>query len=184
MPEPNEFANLLVACQNGDENAFAQLVRRYRHHVRVAVRSRLSGPLRTRFDSHDFTQDVWASFFRHSINQLQLPDENALIAYLSQIARWKVGEEYRHQNTMKIGIGRDLPLDDVGEQQAPVPTPSAEVIALDKWESLTDGLTERDKKMLMMLREGQTHAVIAKEFGLSVKTVQRLVSQLQMRHTG
>ena len=179
MPESTEFADLIVACRNGDPLALAEMVRRYKHHIQVAVRSRLSGPLRARFDSHDFTQEVWASFFRITLDRLDLPDESSLIAYLAQMARWKVGEEYRHQNTKKVGIGRDMPLDDAGEQRADVATPSAEVIARDRWEALTADLSEREKKLLEMVRDGHSHADIAREYGLSVRTVRRFVSRIQ-----
>jgi RNA polymerase sigma factor (sigma-70 family) len=179
VPESTEFTDLLAACRNGVPGAFDELVRRYKHHVRIAVRNRLSGALRKRFDSHDFTQDVWASFFRVTLDRLHLPDETALIAYLSQMARWKVGKEFRHQNTKMVAIGRDMPLDDAGEQLARVATPSAEVIARDRWEALTACLSEREKRLLEMVRDGHTHADIAREFGLSERTVQRMMARLQ-----
>jgi RNA polymerase sigma factor (sigma-70 family) len=156
----------------------AELVRRYKPVIRRAVRSRLSAAMRGRFDTIDFTQDVWASFFRVNLERVDLTDEPALVAYLAQMARIKVTEEFRHQTTLKVGLGREKPAGVLTEAVDDGPTPSAEVIARDRWERLTDGLDEKEKRMLVMVREGHTHAAIADEFGLSVKTVQRLVARL------
>lgn len=174
----------MALCRDGDEAALKELFDRYKDHVQRAVRSRLSGPLRARFDTQDFTQDVWKSFFKVALDRVTVPDETALIAYLAQMAKYKVGEEFRHQNTQKVGIGRDMPLDDAGEQRGPSATPSAEAMANDQWVALTSGLSEREIRMLTMIRNGETHAVIAQEFGLSEKTVQRLVVRLQARPIG
>jgi RNA polymerase sigma factor (sigma-70 family) len=173
-----EVVELIARCRRGDPEALAELVRRYKPVVRRAVRTRLSPALRRRFDSIDFTQDVWASFFRVNLDRADLADEPALIAYLAQMARLKVAEEFRHQTTLKVGLGREHPAWVLAEAADDGPTPSAEVIARDRWERLTRGLDEREKRMLGMVREGHTHASIADEFGLSVKTVQRLVARL------
>lgn len=178
MSAPGEFAALLTACRDGEPAALEALVSRYLPHVRTAVRSRLSAQLRSRFDSHDFAQDVWASFLLIPLDRLHLPDESALVAYLAQMARNKVVEAYRHQTCRRVGMDRDVPLDAVGEPAARTHTPSAEAVAVEQWERLTDGLDERDKRMLARLRDGHTHAAIAREFGLSEKTVQRMLARL------
>lgn len=181
MPAGNEFADLLAACRAGDQAALDQLVRQYLPHIRAAVRSRLSARLRARFDTHDFAQEVWVSFLQAALDRAHLPDEAALTAYLAQMARNKVGEEYRYQTTQKVGLDRDTPLDAVTEPPARTHTPSAEAAARERWDLLTDGLGERDKRMLAMLRDGFTHSAIAREFGLSDKTVQRLLARLNSR---
>lgn len=175
----NQFAQLLDGCRRGDEAAFAVLVERYLPHVRAAVRRRLSGPLRGRFDSLDFTQNVWASFFQKSLDRLDLPDERALVAYLARMAELKVAEEYRHQTRQKVAVGRHVPLAQVPEVAGPSLTPSAEVMAGDRWAALTAGLSDRDRTMLRMLRDGHTYQAVAAHFGMTAKTVQRLVARLR-----
>lgn len=178
MTGPDEFRLLLDACRRRDTAATAELVHRYLPYVRAAVRRRLAGGMRGRFDSHDFTQDVWLSFFRTVIDRQDLADEGTLIAYLSQMARLKVAEEYRHQTTQKVGLTRDTPLGSTGSPAGREPTPSAAVMADDEWERLTAGLPDRERAMLRMLREGHTHADTAAAFGLSEKTIQRLVRRI------
>jgi RNA polymerase sigma factor (sigma-70 family) len=181
MPENDDLSLLLAACRRGESNAAAELVRRYRPYVRAAVRRRLAADMRTRFDSQDFAQDVWLSFFRAVLDRADLRDERALVAYLSQMARLKVAEEYRHQTTQKVGLSRDVPFSRTGDPTGREPTPSAGALADDEWERLTTGLPDRERRMLQMLREGHTHADTAAAFRLSEKTVQRLVRRVLSR---
>ena len=131
-----------------------------------------------RFDSQDFAQDVWLSFFRAALDRADLQDERSLVAYLAQMARLKVAEEYRHQTTQKIGLGRDVPFSRTGDPTGRGPTPSADALADDEWDRLTAGLSDRERQMLKMLRDGHTHADTAAAFQLSEKTVQRLVRRI------
>jgi RNA polymerase sigma factor (sigma-70 family) len=181
VPESDDLSLLLDACRRGDSNAAAELVRRYRPHVRAAVRRRLAADMRMRFDSQDFAQDVWLSFFRAAIDRADLQDERSLVAYLSQMARLKVAEEYRHQTTQKVGLGRDVPFSRTGDPAGRVPTPSADAQADEEWDRMTAGLPDRERQMLQMLRDGHTHADAAAKFGLSEKTVQRLVRRVFTR---
>jgi len=181
MTAPDDFPLLMDGCRRGEAVAIAELVRRYLPYVRAAVRRTLPAALRGRFDSLDFAQDVWLSFFHGAAARRDEWDEATLIAYLSQMARLKVTEEYRHQTTQKVGLTRETPLEGVGEPAGRTPTPSAAALADDEWDRLTAELTERDRAMLRMLRDGHTHSEIAGAFGLSEKTVQRLVRRLLTR---
>lgn len=181
MPGNDELSALLDACRRGDPDAAAELVRRYRPYVQAAVRRRLASGMRLRFDSQDFTQDVWLSFFRAALDRADLRDEQSLVAYLSQMARLKVAEEYRHQTTQKVGLDRDVALAGTGDPTARGPTPSADAVADDEWARLVAGLPDRERRMLQMLRDGHTHADTAAAFQLSEKTVQRLVQRILSR---
>jgi DNA-directed RNA polymerase specialized sigma24 family protein len=61
------------------------------------------------------------------------------------------------------------------------PTPSTAAMVDDEWERLTAGLSKRHRAMLAKLRLGGTYEEIAAEFGLSEKTLQRLVGRLFAR---
>ena len=181
MPGLNDFIVLRDACRRRDPAATAELVRRYLPHVRAAVRRRLAASMRIRFDSHDFAQDVWLSFFRVAVDREDLRDEGGLVAYLSEMARLKVAEEYRHQTTQKVGLARDVPFTPAVDPTGREPTPSQAAVADDEWERLTANLPDRERQMLQMLRDGHTHADTAATFQLSEKTVQRLVRRLLLR---
>lgn len=179
----NEFAELLAGCRRGDAAAFAAVVERYLPHVQEAVRRRLSATLRARFDSTDFTQNVWVSFIRVTIDRLDLPDERALVAYLSQMAENKVLEECCRHATLKRNIRREVSLTELDEPADASATPSAEVMADDRWAELTAGLSPRERVMVRMLSAGHTHEAVAEQFGLTARTVGRLVRRLRVRPT-
>lgn len=172
----NEFAELLAGCRRGDAAAFAVVVERYLPHVRQAVRRRLSARLRARFDSTDFAQEVWASFFKVTLDRLDLPDEGALVAYLSRMAENKVLEECRHQTTLKVNIRRDVSLTELGELPD---RPAGEDPADERWAAITRELTDRERAVLALLRDGHTREAVAERLGLTGRTVRRLLERLR-----
>ncbi|HMF35814.1 MAG TPA: ECF-type sigma factor, partial [Isosphaeraceae bacterium] len=60
---PGDIRELLARIKNGDEEAARELLNRYESKVRLVVRRQLPRLLRPRFDSIDFLQSVWGSFF-------------------------------------------------------------------------------------------------------------------------
>ena len=174
----SDFERLLDGCRRRDPGAFALLVERYLPLVRAVVRRRLSDRLRSRFDLHDFTQDVWASFFQVTLDRLDLSSEDALIAYLAGMAEVKVVEQGRNHHTQKADIRRERSLDSTPELSAGN-TVSQEVMAGDRWEALTAGLSETEREMVCMIRDGHSHEAVAERFDLTTKTVQRLMDKLR-----
>ena len=63
MPNDDEFNDLLRRAKAGDDAAIRDFLSRFEQEVRTMVRSRLPRKLRTQFDSTDFVQSVWQSFF-------------------------------------------------------------------------------------------------------------------------
>src|SRR6516164_7819069 len=106
----------LARIQAGDEDAARELLRRYEAEVRLVVRRQLPKLLRSRFDSLDFLQSVWGSFFRRVRGGTdELEDPRNLVAFLARAARNKVIDEYRRAASLKGDVRREEPLcDDVG----------------------------------------------------------------------
>jgi len=87
----DDFHNLMQKIRQGSEDAAWQLVTRYGGALRQAVRRVLSARLRPKFDSADFVQIVWLSFFRVPAHRGQFDNPAALVAYLARMAQYKVG---------------------------------------------------------------------------------------------
>src|SRR6516162_10256414 len=114
--ESRDIRELLARIQAGDEEAARELLGHYESKVRMVVRRQLPRLLRSRFDSVDFLQSVWGSFFhriRTGPNDLQ--DERKLITFLAWAARNKVIDQYRRAATQKQDIKREERLEVGGE---------------------------------------------------------------------
>src|SRR5437764_14838321 len=84
------FRELLREAQAGSEEAAKELYETYVSHVLRCVRNRMWHRLRSKFDSQDFVQQVWASFFVGDVTlpDFQTPDD--LIAYLVRLTKYMV----------------------------------------------------------------------------------------------
>lgn len=109
MPVEDDFVNLLARAKAGDQAAIRVFLTRFGREVQMMVRARLPKQLRNQYDSADFVQAVWQSFFT------ALPDRAVdfqravhLRKYLAGIARNKVYEQHRRlSRTAKYDIGRE-----------------------------------------------------------------------------
>src|SRR6202022_1858906 len=85
---------------------------RYGHHILHVVRRKLHSKLRPKFDSLDFGQDVWASFFAAEPHDQRFESPSALAAFLAQVARNKVAEAFRTRlQRQKYNLNRENSLD-------------------------------------------------------------------------
>ncbi len=109
--ENNEFSELMKRVADGSEDAAWTLVERYGDRLLRAVRRSLPDGLRSKFDSVDFVQLVWASFFRVRGSSSRYGDPQELVAVLMQMARNKVAMEIRHRATQKHDFRRERRLE-------------------------------------------------------------------------
>src|SRR5262245_48951943 len=63
MATQGRFRDLMRQVNEGSDDAIRELVQVYGPHILRVVRMRLSKHLRSKFDSADFVQSVWAAFF-------------------------------------------------------------------------------------------------------------------------
>lgn len=179
-----EFAPLLARVRDGDEEAARQLIETYGPHILRVVRRRLHRKLRSKFDSLDFVQAVWASFFarREEIGNFQQPEE--IVAFLGAVATNKVIDETRarlqyrrwsvtREELLEPGTPRhDAALAD--EQ----PTPSEVVALKELWDCLLEDQPSHYRRILHMRRIGLPCEEIARRTGLTEKTIHRIIEKL------
>jgi RNA polymerase sigma-70 factor (ECF subfamily) len=99
MSENESFRDFIRRLRAGDEQAAAELVRRYERVIRCEVRLRMTDPRLGRlFDSVDVCQSVLASFFvRAAAGQYDLGRPEDLLHLLVRMARNKVVSQARRQ---------------------------------------------------------------------------------------
>ena len=123
MSEP-AFGDLIARVRQGDDQAAAELVRRYEPAIRRAVRFRLTDPrLRRTCDSLDVCQSVLASFFvRAASGQYDLHSPEQLLRLLTTMARNKLLNQARQEQAAR----RDNRLvnNDLAQHELAATTPS------------------------------------------------------------
>jgi len=177
--------DLLARIRDGDEGAARELLTRYEPKVRLVVRRQLPRLLRSRFDSIDFLQSIWGSFF-HKIQTgpSDLKEEQNLIAFLAWAARNKVIDEYRRAATQKHDVHRERRLGTAGHVErhlAPGDTPSQLAQAHETYDRLRDLLPEDRRVILELKAAGHTCKEIGDRLGVSERTVQRVLEDLKRR---
>ncbi len=185
MPQGDqEFLALMQRIRDGSEDAAQELFERYGPHIFRVVRRQLHRNLRSKYDSADFAQAVWASFFAVHPGRLRFDSPEALIAYLAELARNKVIDVTRQRfRTLKYNVGREQSLEQSEDrgQQLPAsrePTPSQVVRAKERLDEIVSNLTETQQRVITLLLEGHSHQEIATRLELNERTIRRLVRKV------
>jgi RNA polymerase sigma factor (sigma-70 family) len=162
---------------------------RYSEAVRRVVRRWLEERLRRHYDSADFVQSVWASFFHVPAVDYTFDTPDALVAFLSRMAYNKVVSATRKRlGTQRRGNGNEVSLDTPPREDqtplgqalpAPQHTPSQYAMAGERWEELVRNLPLGHRRILELLREGHSHTEIADRLGIDRKAIQRLLNRLE-----
>ena len=184
----DDFTALMERVRQGCPDAIRKMLDRYGGYIRQVVRQRLHQRMRTQFDSLDFQQDVWASFFGGDPNRYQFDCPQALVRYLSEMAHNKVVEMFRQQLlSPKRDLNRERSLDRLHfEEVAPevaarYPSPSQVAMANERWQHLLAQQPPHYRRILELLRQGHTHAEIAQQLDLDPRTVRRFLNALKER---
>ena len=177
-----EAVDLFARAQAGDESAWRELFDRSYTKLRRVIGRRLSPPMRSRFDSTDFANDVFGSLVA-KIHRFDFPSMAAFEAFLYQAADQKVNDEYRKMSTAKRDYTLEIPLDGLTRAEeghgrslaSDDPTPSQVAVANESFDNLRSGLDSEAAKALDMAREGRTTIEIAGTLGMNVRKVQRML---------
>lgn len=177
-PERKPFADLLAEYRAGNPEAMVELFESYNAVIRAAVRRRLPEQLRREFDSLDFAQDVWASFCSTPANRRRFPTERALEVYLVKVARNKIVDAYRRRvHTTAHSAAKEQPLPEATRGHDP--TPSQWMMAGEKWGAISSRLSPPHLAVIERLRAGFSRQEVADMFGITVRTVVRIIDKAQ-----
>jgi RNA polymerase sigma-70 factor (ECF subfamily) len=184
VDERAEFRAAIDGVRAGSPEAVWKLIAEYGPHIQRVVRRKLDRRMRSKFDSQDFVQMVWASVFRNPAEICSLEDPQDLIRYLAAIGRRKVIDEYRRriQKETKYNVAREQSLDDseLGEQPADQDgsSPSQLAIAREQWEEFLRKQPDRDRSIVQMRIQGSTFLEIAQQLGIHERTARKVISRL------
>jgi RNA polymerase sigma factor (sigma-70 family) len=166
------------------DGAARELIARYGEELLREIRRRLNKKLRPKYDSIDFAQSVWASFYALPPEKCKFDRPEALAEFILAVAHHKVVDAVRQRlYSLKYDVDREVQLDsaavtedlDLVSRDA---SPMEEAIAREEFERLQRGLPAHYRQILALRREGQTAEEIAVNLGLHLKTVERVIRKL------
>ncbi|MGA2063238.1 MAG: sigma-70 family RNA polymerase sigma factor [Thermoguttaceae bacterium] len=183
MLDSRDFRSLMKQITEGSEEAAWTLVEEYGELIRRAVRRVLNKKLRSKFDSLDFVQLVWSSFFRarNRLDRFEHPEQ--LAAFLLTIARNKVGMEVRRRLlTEKYNLNKEYSLNapsmihrDISD---PKPLPIDVAMAREQWNRLLSGQPNHYREIIKLRLQGRTYQDIAAKLAIDESTVRRFLNRL------
>jgi RNA polymerase sigma-70 factor (ECF subfamily) len=190
MRSDAEISELITRAVAGDEGAIRDFLLEFEDELRIMVRGQLPRKLRSYFDSTDFVQAVWQSFFS-DLEGRPKEFENArhLRGFLAGIVRNKIYEQHRRlTRTAKYAItkeerlyvrrdGREVGRDFV----SPEPTPSQAVQANDRLAQLVAGFSPLEVQVITLRHQRLTITEIAERTGLGECSVRRVIKKARQR---
>jgi RNA polymerase sigma factor (sigma-70 family) len=190
MPVDDDFADLMMRAKAGDQGAIRLFLARFGREVQMMVRARLPQQLRGQYDSTDFAQAVWLSFFSDLSHGAPIFEKVVhLRRYLAGVARNKIYEQHRRlTRTEKYHIrreerlfirrdGREVPRDVI----SPDPSPSQAAQAEDRFERLIAGRSQREVAVIQLRRVGLTFEEIEARTGVKQRTARRIIEAARVR---
>jgi RNA polymerase sigma factor (sigma-70 family) len=180
--EQQNFTTLMHRIQEGSEDAARELFELYGPHIRRVVRRKLrqQEQLRSKYDSCDFEQAVWASFFAlvpRKGTLFESPED--LANFLMKLALNKVIDAVRQRFTQKYDVSREHTFSDSAEFEVAQkqPTPSQIVVAREVWDRLLAGKPTHYQRILILRLHGHRIKDIAQEVQVDEKTVRRVLDE-------
>jgi RNA polymerase sigma factor (sigma-70 family) len=170
MADAEMFREAIRRVRAGDQQAAAELVRKYEPLIRREVRLRLEDPrLRRVFDSIDIVQSVLASFFaRAAAGEYDLANKDQLVGLLSQMARNKLASaarrHYRRRRDARRVDYDDSALRSIAAHDAEGAAHD-EVASAELMCALREELTPEERQLAALRAEGRSWAEIAAVLG-------------------
>src|SRR4051812_3085844 len=167
MADEQSFRELISRARKGDQQAAAELVRRYEPAIRRAVRFRLTDPrLRRTCDSLDVCQSVLLSFFvRAASGQYDLETPEQLLRLLTTMARNKLLNQARLQQAARRDhrlVTDDIMNHDLAEAG---PGPSQQVEARELLGEVHRRLSAEELRLVELRNQGHDWNAIAAAVG-------------------
>jgi RNA polymerase sigma-70 factor (ECF subfamily) len=169
VSEQDIFAEFIRRIRAGDEQAAAEMVRRYEPLIRREIRFQLEDRRLSRlFDSMDICQSVLKSFFfRTAAGKYDLDTPEQLQRLLVTMARNKLASAARSQyrrrrDQRRITAAGEEQLKGVADDE---PTPSEVVAGKELLERFRQALNEEERQLADLRAEGLAWADIAARLG-------------------
>ncbi len=182
MDRREHFSALMQQIREGSATAAQELLTHYGDSVLRVVRRRMHKSMRSRFDSQDFVQAVWASFFAVLSDKSEFAQPDELVAFLTRLAQHKVIEAVRERLLYKPqNVRMETEADEALFVDGRQLSPEQVAIAREEWERLLAFRPSIHQRILDLMRGGYDQGEIAGHVGLSQRTIGRIISDIRLQ---
>ena len=180
MSESTAFDDLINSVRRGDEQAAAELVRRYESELRVLARVRLTDPsLRRVVDSMDICQSIMANFFvRAAAGQFDLETPEQLLALLATMVRNKATDRVRSEQRDRRDVRRvaKTSVEELGLQETQK-TPGSLVAHQEMLNMVRNQLSDEENEIAKHRLNGCSWEEIAQHIGGTSEAIRKRFSR-------
>lgn len=174
--------DLIERLNGGDMEAAERVFAAYEPYLRMAVRRQLSGHLRSKLDSMDVVQSIWANVLRGFRGTgWHFNDREHVKAFLMRAVKNRLIDRRRQFNRaleleqpLSATAASDLP----SSKQA---RPSEVVQGEELWERILELCPPSHREVVRLKRQGLSLAEIAARTGFHVGSVRRILYDLAKR---
>jgi RNA polymerase sigma factor (sigma-70 family) len=179
--------DLLARWRQGDQEAAAELFRRYAGRLVALARSRLPRNLAHRVEPEDVVQSVYRSFFEGARKGRYDPQRGGdLWRLLMTITLHKLYHQVKRHNTSKRAVGQERGFgteDSLVVLQAHMlthePTPAEAAALADELEQIMRALDPMQRRILELRLQGHNLDEIAVQVNCSERTVIRVLQRIK-----
>jgi RNA polymerase sigma-70 factor (ECF subfamily) len=179
---------LVGRWQAGDQEAAAELFRRYTARLVTLARSRLSGKLNRRVDPEDVVQSAYRSFFVGvRAGEYRLGVEAELWGLLATITLYKLRRQVARHQAKK----RNPACEQAGDEHMPFgvpdeilardPSPLEALALVDQLEQVMRELSPLERQVLELRLKGHNLSEIASRLKRGLRTVCRAIDSIKQR---
>jgi RNA polymerase sigma-70 factor (ECF subfamily) len=173
---------LIERLNDGDADAAERAFLSCEPYLRMVVRRRLSRSLRSKLDSMDIVQSIWADVLcRFREVGWRFADRSHLRAFLVRVARNRLIDSHReyhraleHEQPLAETPPGDIPA-------SPQPRPSEVAQGHELWERMLEHCPPAHREILNWKRQGLPLAEIAQRSGLHEGSIRRILYELSRR---
>jgi RNA polymerase sigma-70 factor (ECF subfamily) len=181
MSPAESFDDVIGRLRAGDQDAAAEVYRRFASRLIDLARSRLDSQVRRKVDPESVAQSVFRSFFlRQAKGQFELDDWDSLWSLLVRITLRKCGRRIAAFHAERRDVRREVAsaaLDRTSrlewEAIARDPTPDEAAQLTETLERLMSRLDQKQQQIVTLRLQGYTVREISREIGCTERSVLR-----------
>ena len=192
MDAGQSFSRLLVQLDEGDEEAYRELFRRFAARLRSLADTRLECRVKRLVDAEDVVQSAFRSFFvRQADGRFDHENWNTLWGLLVVIVLRKCQRKNKYFRAARRDIAREKAAsgssDEVEFRWEAIdrePTPDEATQLVECIEQLLESENERGQSILLHRLNNYKESEICELVGCSERTVRRVISRARDRLQG